>query len=93
MRKPFRLILYIASIICISLTGFWLVSVIIYLVGTGATYSYGVQSDNGGQIMLCDIPIFTSENWLWRLLQLFGAPALVLFASVQTVRYLYKGRG
>ena len=82
--------LYVASIMCAMLMVLWFVGVTLYLVDTGATYSYEFQAEDGSFGMACGVPIFTSENWLWRSFELFGVPTFVLLASLQTARSLHK---
>lgn len=61
----------------------WLLAVSMFLLATGGTYSRSY--DDG--TLVCGIPMFTREGWLWPAFSLFGAPFVVLAASWRTVVY------
>jgi hypothetical protein len=90
MQKPMLSTLYVASIICSVLMVLWLILLVGYLILTGATYSYQIQNEDGSIGIICNIPIFTTDNWLWLSFELFGVPIIVLIAAIQTIRVLQR---
>ena len=87
MRKPVFDVLLGLSILCIMLCSMWLVLVTMFLIGTGGTYSRTFPDGS----MACGIPVFTRDDWFWRVFQLFGVPLILIIASWQTIAYCRRG--
>ena len=86
MQKPILLTLYVASLACAVLSVLWLIRI----VGSGATYSYSAQTEDGSTVTICNAPIFTADNCLWTSFEIIVVPVLILIAAIQTIRVLHK---
>lgn len=69
----------IAGLAC----GVWLVTISLLLLQSGGTYSATLEDGS----IACRIPAFPEGRWFWPGFSLFGAPAILLMASVRTVVY------
>ena len=83
MSRVALYILLLASAITGLACAVWLVAVVLFLLRSGGTYS---QTFEDGSIA-CGIPVFAEGRWFWPAFSLFGAPALLLAASIRTISY------
>ena len=87
-RVTLHILMWVSAIAGLA-CAVWLVTVFLFLLQSGGTYS--VTFEDGS--IACGIPVFPEGQWFWPAFSLFGAPAVLLAACVRTVNYCSRRLG